>query len=197
MSYMQALYVIKIKPVLSPFLDHVDESQQWGQIRNLVVAPLAEELVFRGCMVSPLLSAGLRPSTVSLIAPVFFGTAHFHHAYLKVKQGNHISQVVLVTAFQFAYTTLFGAYAAYAFIRTGSIVAIFVSHSFCNCMGLPDLGFLQSRGSRLSLIYPHRWVIMAAYVMGMLAFYYGFQSNGMLLPPPPGRLVESINESIQ
>jgi prenyl protein peptidase len=196
-SYIQTLYLIQIKPVISPFFDPVDESQRWGQIRSLLVAPLAEEIVFRGCMISPLLSAGLTAPAASFVAPMFFGTAHFHHAYLKVKQGNHISQVVLSTVFQFAYTTLFGAYAAYAFIRTGSIVVIFLSHSFCNTMGLPDLGFLQSRGSRLSPVYPYRWVIMAAYLMGVSAFIYGFQSNSMLLPPPPGRLVESINESMQ
>jgi prenyl protein peptidase len=197
MRYTQALHAICIKPILSPFLDPDDESQRWGQIRNLVVAPLAEEFVFRGCMVSPLLSAGLQPWEVSFIAPMFFGTAHFHHAYLKMKQGSRMSQVIVVTAFQFAYTTLFGAYAAHTFIRTGSTVAVFVSHSFCNCMGLPDLGFLQRRGCRLSLVYPHRWLIMAAYIMGMTAFYSGFRSNGMLLPPLPGRLVESINESMQ
>lgn len=195
-SYMQALYLIQIKPVISPFFHPADESQRWSQIRNLLVAPLAEEIVFRGCMISPLLSSGLKSPAASFIAPLFFGTAHFHHAYLKVKQGNRISLVVLATVFQFTYTTLFGAYAAYAFIRTGSILVIFLSHSFCNCMGLPDLGFLQSRGSRLSPIYPYRSVIMTAYLMGVLAFIYGFQSNVMLLPPPPGRLVESLNESM-
>lgn len=196
-SYIEALYFIQIKPVISPFFDPVDESQRWGQIRNLLVAPLAEEIVFRGCMICSLLSAGLKPPAASFVAPMFFGTAHFHHAYLKLKQGNRFSQVVLATVFQFAYTTLFGAYAAYAFIRTGSIVVIFLSHSFCNCMGLPDLGFLHSRGSRLSPVYPYRYIVMAAYLMGISAFIYGFQSNIMLLPPPPGRLVESINESMQ
>ena len=195
-GYIQTFYILNIEPLLSSFLDG-DDSQSWSQARNLIFAPLSEEVVFRGCMISPLLSTGIRPLHVCFIVPLFFGTAHFHHAYLKWKQGMPIMHVVLLTAFQFSYTTLFGAYVSYAFIRTGSIFAISACHSFCNLMGLPKFGFLNRHGgSSLSCLYPWRWFLMLAYLVGMVAFLWGFHS-AMLLPSLPGRLVEAMKESLQ
>lgn len=44
----------------------------------------------------------------------------------------------LCVGFQFFYTTLFGAYSAYLFARTGHMMAPFIAHAFCNHMGFPD-----------------------------------------------------------
>ena len=38
--------------------------------------------------------------------------------------------------FQLSYTTLFGWFASYLFVRTGSIVPPLLSHMFCNYMGI-------------------------------------------------------------
>jgi len=38
--------------------------------------------------------------------------------------------------FQLGYTTLFGWFAAYLFVRTGSVLPPLVSHVFCNVMGI-------------------------------------------------------------
>ena len=38
---------------------------------------------------------------------------------------------------QFSYTSLFGIYATFLFLRTGSLGAVIAVHTFCNCMGLP------------------------------------------------------------
>lgn len=43
------------------------------------------------------------------------------------------------SAFQLAYTTLFGAYATFLFLRSGSLLAVCGVHAFCNCMGLPQV----------------------------------------------------------
>ena len=39
--------------------------------------------------------------------------------------------------FQFLYTSLFGTIAAFIYLRTGSLWACILAHSFCNWMGLP------------------------------------------------------------
>jgi prenyl protein peptidase len=39
--------------------------------------------------------------------------------------------------FQFAYTSLFGFFAAFVFLRNKNILALILAHSFCNWMGLP------------------------------------------------------------
>lgn len=44
---------------------------------------------------------------------------------------------MLRTLFQLTYTTLFGAYATFLYLRTGSLLAVVLVHAFCNWMGLP------------------------------------------------------------
>jgi prenyl protein peptidase len=39
--------------------------------------------------------------------------------------------------FQFTYTSLFGFFAAFVFLRTGNVYSVILAHSFCNWMGLP------------------------------------------------------------
>jgi hypothetical protein len=132
-----------------------------GLIRNYFIAPLIEEIVFRGLYCSPLLSCGYSPTHVTFIAPLFFGIAHIHHATTQIRKyqqhqqhlsrGNHDSSldktvvwnIVCSTLFQCAYTTLFGMYATYILLRTRSVIPVTVSHIFCNIMGLPDLTFMR------------------------------------------------------
>nr|XP_030689301.1 CAAX prenyl protease 2 isoform X2 [Globicephala melas] len=88
-------------------------------LRNQVIAPLTEELVFRACML-PMLApcTGLGPAVFT--CPLFFGVAHFHHIFeqLRFRQSS-VGNIFLSAAFQFSYTAVFGAYTAFLFIRTG------------------------------------------------------------------------------
>lgn len=47
--------------------------------------------------------------------------------------------------FQLSYTTLFGSFASYLFLRTGSIWPPITAHIFCNIMGIPQLGYEVSK----------------------------------------------------
>lgn len=75
------------------------------------------------------------------LTPVIFGLAHAHHAYEFRLQHPRVppSAVLLRVLFQLAYTTLFGAYATFLFVRAGSLPAVCAVHAFCNCMGLPQV----------------------------------------------------------
>ncbi|CAF94184.1 unnamed protein product [Tetraodon nigroviridis] len=88
-------------------------------LRNQVVAPLTEELVFRACML-PMLVPCAGPSAAIFTCPLFFGVAHFHHVIeqLRFRQGS-VTGIFLSAVFQFSYTAVFGAYTAFVFIRTG------------------------------------------------------------------------------
>jgi prenyl protein peptidase len=133
----------------------------WITIRNLVVAPLTEEIVFRGCIVSALDQTSLSTITISWVAPLFFGCAHVHHLFRSIQAGSSVKVALLQTTFQFAYTSLFGSYVSFAYLQTRSILAITLCHSFCNVMGLPSLIFRD----RTSLL---------AHVAGMVAFAMSF-----------------------
>ncbi|XP_020823618.1 CAAX prenyl protease 2 isoform X5 [Phascolarctos cinereus] len=137
-------------------------------LRNQVIAPLTEELVFRACML-PMLApcTGLGPAIFT--CPLFFGvvapslTAHFHHVIeqLRFRQGS-VGSIFLSAAFQFSYTAVFGAYTAFLFIRTGHLIGPVLCHSFCNYMGFPAVC--------AALEHPQRCPLLVGYALGVGLF---------------------------
>lgn len=77
-------------------------------------------------------------STVFL-SPLVFGLAHAHHFYefRITNPGTPVAAALARSVLQFAYTYLFGIFATFIFLRTGSLLATIAVHMFCNYMGLP------------------------------------------------------------
>ncbi|KAF6334106.1 Ras converting CAAX endopeptidase 1 [Rhinolophus ferrumequinum] len=145
-------------------------------LRNQVIAPLTEELVFRACML-PMLApcTGLGPAVFT--CPLFFGVAHFHHIFEQLRfRQNSVGSIILSAggacrcgyaaspspAFQFSYTAVFGAYTAFLFIRTGHLIGPVLCHSFCNYMGFPAVC--------AALEHPQRRPLLAGYALGVGLF---------------------------
>ena len=79
---------------------------------------------------------------------------------------------------QFTYTSLFGAYSSYLFLRTGLIFGPVLAHSFCNCMGLPDFGrALQERD------------LGVAFVIGLACFTTLVTLDAIYRPPLFGSML--------
>ncbi|XP_014663824.1 PREDICTED: CAAX prenyl protease 2-like, partial [Priapulus caudatus] len=74
--------------------------------------------------------------------------------------------VMFFSVFQFSYTTIFGTYSAFLFLRTGHLAAPFVAHSFCNHMGFPAFNEV------LSHRHPKRTFIALSYIVGLLLWIY-------------------------
>lgn len=121
----------------------------WIGYRNLVVAPASEEIVFRSLSVPLFLLAKMDPTRIVFITPLIFGLAHLHHLVEFLTSRTPIGHRwpplgiwisgILRSTFQFAYTSLFGFFAAFVFLRTGNLFACIIAHSFCNRMGVPRL----------------------------------------------------------
>ncbi|KAK0542439.1 CAAX prenyl protease [Tilletia horrida] len=112
----------------------------WG-LRNYLVGPLTEEIVFRACILNLHHASGSSNTVKIFVTPLYFGVV-----------------------FQFGYTTLFGWYADFVFLRTNSILAPIICHSFCNMMGLPDIA------SALEEHPKRRTAIIGAYLLGIATF---------------------------
>ncbi|EXJ69740.1 prenyl protein peptidase [Cladophialophora psammophila CBS 110553] len=170
----------------------------WQGYRNFVAGPVTEEIIFRSVLVPIHLLAKVAPSKVVFLTPLYFGIAHIHHFYEFHLTHPHVSilPVLLRSLFQFTYTTLFGWFAAFIYLRTGSVYACIIIHSFCNWAGLPrfwgrvrrreeypisplairgkddtDAVQAQGKGEKLGL----RWTV-AYYLLlvaGAFAFYRG------------------------
>ena len=131
----------------SAFKEAIWES--WIGYRNLLIAPAGEEMVFRS-LTSPLfLVAGTSPTRIVFLTPLVFGGAHLHHlvefVQSRTPDGKRYPPAtvwvngIAMSLFQFTYTSLFGFFAAFVFLRTGNIWAVIAAHSFCNKMGVPRL----------------------------------------------------------
>lgn len=67
-----------------------------------------------------------------------------------------------LSAFQFGYTTIFGVYSAFLFLRTGHLVAPLLAHAFCNHMGFPNFEEVFAHQA------PTRYFVAGAFVLGLL-----------------------------
>ena len=82
---------------------------------------------------------------------MIFGIAHLHHlnqgiiarkragqSYLSaVLTPSIIIPGIIQSLFQFTYTSLFGIFAMFVYLRTGNVYSCILAHTFCNWMGLP------------------------------------------------------------
>ncbi|KAI9746578.1 MAG: hypothetical protein M1818_000291 [Claussenomyces sp. TS43310] len=111
----------------------------WIGYRNLIAGPITEEILFRSCAIPLFILSRASPSTIIFLTPLIFGLAHIHHFYEFRITHPHNPLLASITRslFQLSYTTLFGAYATFLYLRTGSLLAVVLAHSFCNFMGLP------------------------------------------------------------
>lgn len=113
----------------------------WIGWRNFIAGPVTEEILFRSVLVS--LHAHTRPplplSFLIFVTPLYFGVAHVHHfyEYKLTHPQTPLLPAVLRSLIQFAYTTIFGWYATFLFLRTGSLWTVVLIHIQCNWIGLP------------------------------------------------------------
>ncbi|TPX41872.1 hypothetical protein SeMB42_g05378 [Synchytrium endobioticum] len=138
--------------------------------RNYIVGPVVEEWVFRACMIPVMYAGGWSKASIVFITPLLFGASHLHHAMefyrMQGRTREAATRALQGALLQFSYTTLFGWYSSFLFLRTGHLAGPTVSHVFCNIMGLPDFRD-NIRPSK------YRNVYRMAYTMGILGFAYG------------------------
>ena len=101
--------------------------------------PVTEEILFRSASVPLLLLSHTPNTTIIFLTPIIFGLAHVHHFYEFRISHPHtpVTSALLRSLLQFTYTTLFGGYATFIYLRSGSLLSVILVHSFCNWMGFP------------------------------------------------------------
>ncbi|KAI9462980.1 CAAX protease self-immunity-domain-containing protein [Boletus coccyginus] len=139
-------------------------------IRNYLIAPITEEVVFRSCVLTVYHLAQASKMRMIFLSPLLFGAAHVHHAWETYNRYGRslaaMKRAAIGTAFQFTYTSVFGFYCSYLFLRTGSIFPPITAHIFCNVMGIPQPGYdISERPDR-------KLAIVIAYLTGMIGFVY-------------------------
>jgi len=129
------------------------------------VGPLSEEWVFRGCMCPLLMAGGFGVMGTIICSPFFFGVAHLHHIIQHLhKTGRELRNAIFEVVFQLLYTTIFGMYSTFLFLRTGHLIAPFLVHWFCNYMGFPRFDLVVD--------HPNRLVLSICFVGGLVSFFF-------------------------
>ena len=118
----------------------------WVFLRNLIVAPVSEEIVFRACFLQILTASGFSSRIAAVIAPFLFALAHVHHNW------NEASFAMVFMSV--AHTCVFG-WIAFYFLINKSVWDSIVAHVVCNAIGLPPI---QSR------------VQLITYIAGLVTF---------------------------
>lgn len=154
------VHYITLKQSLFPELS-AGERRDIG-FRNFVVAPFAEEFVFRACLV-PILTPCIGELCTVLLCPLFFSLAHLHHIVEWAQNGgNNLANVLLGLFAQVGYTSVFGIFSAFLFVRSGHLVSPVLAHSYCNLLGLPPLDMIPS--------HSHPRAMFTIYVLGLVTF---------------------------
>ncbi|ROV90334.1 hypothetical protein VSDG_08131 [Cytospora chrysosperma] len=171
---------------LGPVKEVMNEITAW---RNIVAGPLTEEVLFRSAAIPLMVLARTPLATTIFVSPLVFGLAHVHHFYefrVSSRGPVPVSAALLRSAFQLGYTSVFGAYATFVYLRTGSLLAVFAVHVLCNCVGLPRVWgrvrgparFRESDGRWLAPAPLGRAWSMAYYVLlvaGAAAWWRGLE----------------------
>ncbi|KAH8202213.1 hypothetical protein TruAng_003590 [Truncatella angustata] len=176
---------LSLRPVTELF-------SEWTMWRNIIAGPFTEELLFRSASVPLMLLAQTSVTKIIFLTPVIFGLAHLHHFYEFRVSHPHVpvSASLLRSLLQLTYTSLFGAYATFLFLRTGSLLAIFVVHAFCNCMGLPRFW------GRVEPINENGEPEVKASIAWSVVYYALLFVGAFLWWKNLGALTESINELV-
>lgn len=140
----------------------------WQGVRNYLVAPITEEVVFRSCVIAIYGLAGASKKVIIFGSPLIFGLAHIHHAWetynVRGRNTAALKVAVISSLFQFTYTTLFGFLCSFLLLRTGTVLVPLSAHVFCNSMGFPELSY------HLGSFPDRKKVILTAYILGIVAF---------------------------
>ncbi|KIK43183.1 hypothetical protein CY34DRAFT_23661 [Suillus luteus UH-Slu-Lm8-n1] len=137
-------------------------------LRNYFVAPITEEIVFRACVLTVYHLADASRMKMIFLSPLVFGAAHIHHAFETYhrygRTATAAKRAIISTVIQFAYTSVFGFFCCYLFLRSGSLLPPIAAHMFCNVMGVPQPNY------EISLMPNRKLSILAAYLFGIIGF---------------------------
>jgi len=138
----------------------------WQNARNYIVSPIVEEIVFRGCVAKALLAEGYTFTPIVNAGPLLFSAAHAHQ-YFALIRGKGIwwdSSSFCTVFLQIVYTYVYGMLSMYLLLRTGSLFAVILTHTFCNIMCLPSFSFLTFK-TRDDVI------LCIAHIAGIVLFF--------------------------
>ena len=152
-------------------IDTFEDNSKIIQLKHFVIAPIVEEIIYRGIVLNLFLeNTTLSPTVCVLFTPLFFALSHLHHLYKARHEEESIFQRELQTRlFQASFTTLFGMYSGMIYLKADrNLLAPIILHSYCNIIQVPRLGICFDSHTDPIL----RNLIGGSYLTGIVLFIF-------------------------
>ncbi|EAY04842.1 Clan U, family U48, CaaX prenyl peptidase 2-like [Trichomonas vaginalis G3] len=131
-------------------------------IIDVIIAPALEELLYRYAGGNLWLKANISDLKVIFLSPLIFGVAHFHHFF---ELHGPWQKRLIKCIIQVGFTSLFGFWTTFCWIKTHGLLTCMILHGFCNYMQFPD--FAEA------LNWPNlsqRKVLYTSYISGIIIY---------------------------
>lgn len=105
----------------------------------------------------------------AFVSSLLFGVSHLRHLFDRYEDFSPSSAQV---AFQLLFTSVFGLYSSYVYVRGNSVVSSFLLHAYCNTLGLPGFRYLRmdiAEDAKRSIEF--NLGISILYVIGIVGFF--------------------------
>lgn len=154
------------------FLEDIESDCDTRAVKDFFVAPIYQEVVFRGVLVSALLGAGFAPSAAVLISAAVSATAPLADlGDMCLTKKEKVAQILGALAAECVFHGLVGAFTARIFVATGQLYGPITARCFLNFMGIPDIGFLTEPSH---YAYKYKIWVSLVYLVGIIGFYFLF-----------------------
>ena len=154
--YSAVLYQVIMK------IDSFPYKTRKRSIEENIVAPILEELEYRGLLFNIFRMQGYSNFYSGLISSLSFGIAHFRHFFDKTYTPAKRNTIF----FQVFYTSFFGFYACYIYTVSNTIVSPIIMHGLCNWFSLPMFGYRNDP----SVSKTQKYIIHMLYICGITLF---------------------------
>ena len=107
-------------------------------IVDVIVAPIIEEFLYRYCNGNLWINAEISTLKIIFVSPLIFGLAHFHHFFETPDLKHKWKKALLRVLIQVGFTSLFGFWNQFCWVKTHGLLTCILLHAFCNYMQFPD-----------------------------------------------------------
>ena len=134
-------------------------------IIDVVIGPILEELLYRYCNGNLWMNVEIKTWKIIFISPLIFGLAHFHHFFEASDLKHHWKPVLKRTLLQVGFSSLFGFWDQFCYVKTRGLLTCIIIHGFCNYMQFPDFAGAFNWPDQ-----KQRKELLQVYILGIILF---------------------------
>lgn len=135
--------------------------------KALVIGPVTEEMIYRSFACSLWESANISYLKTIFLLPFLFGVSHLNKVLLEKKLSSIRLKDFAPYVGMLGFTTVFGWWEAFVWLRTHSYFTCVIIHTFCNYMQFPDFREALEWQNPLQRIF-----LYLGYLIGVIYFSF-------------------------